>query len=719
MQGSNYIFALQDANFNFWKVKDDGSVTISSEPYFLDYAPDGWDELSIQIIRNKKYFGIDRTVTVPLSYVKDGAKIMKKILYQNGLFEPLYLVIASQRLDYTAGVGYGYWYKQIYRGKVDFSTFNHSGAKVTCSTLEEGLAKYLKSNEGTEYEFDMNVDAAVNVKMDGVVLRQKSTFVVVNGYENFNGQHIPNMILAQSESYQSFNAKTVDRMYFANNSNLFNSDNYFLSTENTTENTQITIDYNFGVTVSSALGVTPHCGSTLMVREFDLTGTATNAFPIVSYGDGASLYQHHQLSGSVTFTGVPDRRYFMIMVYTISGTIATGSSADGATTWMYDNGENDIIKVSYTYRFKHTFIKAFRGQYLFEKLIEKVTEGTYTAALSSMLHGVFKDVVFVCGNSIRGLESPVMKISFKNFFDFFDCIDSVGIVETQNKAILFERKPDLVDSANYIDLPSPNNGSIKIGVIKESLFNELQIGYPELKNEVGILNGNDEFNTKYIFSIGATDSPSVLNKISPIKASCYEIEGIRVITLQKDTTDNKEDNEIYALHISSTATAGVGDEPAQYYELNRILNVGATGLIEAESVFNLFLSPKRNIIRNGSEIHSRFYKADSKILAYKSSDRNSAVVSDGITEKSDISIGALDAPYGLPISIDADFPTPDDTLQLLDNNPLQVFRFPIDGKYYKGILIKGSIADSTKRTQQYSFQFLPQNDLTKLLEYEG
>jgi hypothetical protein len=717
MQGNNYIFALQDKANNFYQIDKDGNVTVNSTPYFLDFSPSGWDEIAIQIIRNKNYFGVDRSVSIPLAYVKDGCKILKHILYNFGIEESVYLIIGSQKLDYTAGVNYGFWYKQIYKGEIDFSTFNHFNERVTCATLEDGLAKYLKANEKTKYELPMNVAEAINVKMDGVVLRQKSTFVVTNGYQNFNKQHVPNLMLISSEAYQSFNATSTDRFQVIDNASLFNSNNHFLTTENTSENTEIKIDFNFGVTVTTSLSVIPNCGSKLIVREFNLLGVATNSFDIVSYGNGHSLYQNHKLSGSVTFTGVPDRKYFLIMVYTIGGVIAVGSSADGVTSWIYDNGPNDLITANYTYRFKSTYIKAFRPQYIFDKLINLVTEGKYVADISGYLNNKYKNIVFVCGNSIRGLSDAVMKISFDDFFQHFDSFDSVGIVD-YGKKIGFNERALLIDKDNFILLPEPVNGTLKISIAKDMLFNEYQTGYPPMDNDIGILNGNDEFNSKTVFSVGATKSPMSLDKVSKINASCYKIEGIRVTTMLKDTTDYKEDNNLFVIHIAENMVVGVGDIP-DHYLLDRTLNATATGLLEPNSVFNLFLSPKRNLIRNGGWIRSLFYKGDSKKLSFTSSDKNSDVACGGIIEKADVNISDLAEPFLSPIQFDAEFSVPDDTLEMLDLNPLQVFKFPVKGIYYKGILMKGSVADSNKKTQQYSLLSLPENDLTKLIEYYG
>jgi len=157
-----------------------GKIVLKNKPYLLEFSPEGWDGIAVQNILNRRYWGIDRSVSVPLSYVQDGAKILKHILLNKGIEESVYLVIAKQEIDYTPGVSYGYWYKQIYRGEVDFSTYDHSGVKVTCNTLEDGLPKYLKANENTTYELPMNVADAIFVKMDGIKLHESINYQIID-----------------------------------------------------------------------------------------------------------------------------------------------------------------------------------------------------------------------------------------------------------------------------------------------------------------------------------------------------------------------------------------------------------------------------------------------------------------------------------------------------------------------------------------------------------
>ena len=98
MQGKDYIFAIQDKDFNFYRLNGSGNVVKSSQPHFLAFAPSGWEGIAIQCIRNKTYWALDRSVTIPFDYVGDGAKIIKDVFYDLDLERGLFLSILSQQL---------------------------------------------------------------------------------------------------------------------------------------------------------------------------------------------------------------------------------------------------------------------------------------------------------------------------------------------------------------------------------------------------------------------------------------------------------------------------------------------------------------------------------------------------------------------------------------------------------------------------------------------
>lgn len=816
MQGHDYIFCLQDKNFNFWKVENN-VVSIDSRPYFLDYSPDGWDDISIQNIRNKKYWGIDRTVSVPLSCVKDGAKIIKYVVHTRGTEEPLFLVIGSQRLAFDSAVlgginftsgqallnttqlaagtitgnpgdvvnikitlttsnssdnvvgffgafqfnfnaptytntyqvmipsggsvpfnvfftqiigstgtafielvnssgnnsgGYGYWYKQILRTEIDLTSLIHAGVKVSCPVLESGLPKYLKANENTVYEIPMNVVDAIDVKMDGVKMLIGKDYLVSNGAgfgnENYRNHFVDIQTFGQGEVGFGNSFKNVIRSQFLGlNSDLPGNLNWFFLA---TTDTRLNLEWNFKVGATVAPGQTLVPGTTEIHFQVVRNNQYLTGSDIVVFS--GLLPSVGQIINGSGFIDLQQGDY----VYFRTFYTAIGSSGDGIIEYIYYDINDSYVKANAYYKHPASYIKAFRLQYLYNQLIKMVTESQFTAALSNHL-SLYNDRVITCGNAVRGLTDAKMKISLTDLWSFLDSHSSVGMMQ-KGQEVLLEEKQDLIDENNVIQLSSPVVRTFKQSFAKEYFYNELEIGYPELKNDVGILNGNNDFNTKFLFSLGTTKSPLKLDKVSKIKASPYEIEGVRIKTFEKETTDNKADNDLFVLHIEDNITpSGVGE--IAHYRLDRALNPTATGILESETIFNLELTPKRNILRNGAFLRSSIYKGDGKILAFKSADKNADLVCGGVTEKADVALSDLSGKFFEPVVLEGEFQAPDDIIQLLDTNPLQVFQFPIAGALYNGIMIRSSIAPATKKTQTFQFLSLPSNDLTKLIDYNG
>ena len=108
-------------------------------------APDGWDEQMVKWVRNKKYYGLFRSFTIPLKFVKDGAFKLRKDFYTYGLDAVATLTV--NRLDPINDV-----YYVAYSGTFDFSTFKDNETYVEINLVDGGLAKIIKDNEAVEYE---------------------------------------------------------------------------------------------------------------------------------------------------------------------------------------------------------------------------------------------------------------------------------------------------------------------------------------------------------------------------------------------------------------------------------------------------------------------------------------------------------------------------------------------------------------------------------------
>jgi hypothetical protein len=67
----------------------------------------------------------------------------------------------------------------------------------------------------------------------------------------------------------------------------------------------------------------------------------------------------------------------------------------------------------------------------------------------------------------------------------------------------------------------------------------------------------------------------------------------------------------------------------------------------------------------------------------------------------------------------ADTIVPFNLLELLDENPLQLFDFDFYGVNYKGIMEEATISPGTEKEQSYKLLSTATNDLKTLIDYYG
>lgn len=696
MQGKDFIYLLLDENNNSYYAYGDTVLTTASlKP--LEFTPNGWTKIQLQNQRNQTYFAIDRSFSVPLEYLKDGAQILKHIYYNFGVEAKVYMTICEQRLYFDA-THYGYYYTLLYRGEIDLANFKHDSAKVTVNIMEGGLVKLIKAYENTKYEIPVDVDDAVDIWVDGIELKQSSAYLLNNGSPvNNRDAHVVELTILNTEAIQSLGAVSSERTVVNSIPDIYNSKQFFLKTGASA--TSITVNYDFNITLSLQASVGAIFGTHyfFQIRGYDTGGNQILFSNIIDYnpGDPLLLYRKHHFTGSATYSIPPNTE-----VYILSRT----SQNEDFTNFVYDNDGD--FSISYTYTHHSTTIKALRPLYVFQQLISKISDGAYTPQ-STFLQTI-QDVVLTCGDAIRGIAGAKIKTSLRDFFTSYNSDFGIGMGMIGN-TLRIEEKAYWVQYTDVVDLGEVSK--MKVSPATDLLINNIKNGSPNQTYDD--VNGKQEFNTTQERSAPITRVAKDLNLVSVYRKDCYGFEFIRINLDGKTTTDDKGDNDVFMVHIED-APRGDG-----FYHLDRALNAGTTGLLTPTTVFNLYLTPARGIRRNGSYVRSLFYKLDAKYLKFQTTDKNSAVVCQGITENADIQISSLDAPLFSCNYLEFETKVPVNLFELLNANPLKAFAGTWAGFSFVGIPVKISMQPGDNASQTFQLLAGPAVDLTQLITIDG
>jgi len=114
----------------------------------LIYSPDGWDDTLVKYDRSLKYWGLLRSYSIQLRFVKDGALILRNAFYSFGYSAVATLTI--QRLNRVTMT-----YYTAYTALFDFATYKDDHDSVDIMLVEGGLSNFIKKNEGIKYDIEV------------------------------------------------------------------------------------------------------------------------------------------------------------------------------------------------------------------------------------------------------------------------------------------------------------------------------------------------------------------------------------------------------------------------------------------------------------------------------------------------------------------------------------------------------------------------------------
>lgn len=222
-------------------------------------------------------------------------------------------------------------------------------------------------------------------------------------------------------------------------------------------------------------------------------------------------------------------------------------------------------------------------------------EDEFETDLSGFLQGQL-NVIFTAG-------SPIFA-SFDELIKGFSDIDTLSYgFEVENGQTIVRVEPIEYFYDSDISLTLERVTGLKKSVIADKFITTFNIGYQNWtgQKDIGTLL---EINSDRQYYTGLTQIDKEENKLSEIVTGSYAIESTRRLSATSTTKDGQYDDKIFCISVLRN------DDPiGTNYISESNENVLASDNIEdIEGVYNLRLSPARNMIRWGKVLAASFYK---------------------------------------------------------------------------------------------------------------
>lgn len=514
--------------------EESGLISLESHKA-LRYAPEGWQDIEVKMPRNTKYLGLERNFTSSYKFVKDGAAIIRYLLFnqtQRGIASKLHLVVL--KWDTITGV-----YEPYFISEVDLSeAVDDPKTGVTCNLIQGGAVKSIKTNDTVIYEIPCNATNAnaVQVKFDrGVDLNDTLKYTVVpTDPIDANGTSILGITFISNEGdsigvlrgSQAYTHSGISSGFFKT------SANYLIA--------------------AGPSALTFHITGKVIVHFIneDTVGGDYHFDYIIADNDNETYHEielfsfteptQHEFDIDLTIILLPGQKFFIVSSFL---------DAPGNTDPDIYYEQTDIV-ITYVTAAPETTCYAERPFDLATDIVEQMTEGKYKFE-SQLLHDHWY-LLAIAGDSLRGIATATIKSSFADFFQSYGTILGAAIgVRQSDQCILFEKKEYFFDNGSeIIDLGEVEG--LEFSIAKEFLFNTVNVGYPDQNYQER--NGRNEFNSTQNYTLPQDRVVAALDLISKYRADPYGIEFIRFELFNKQTTDNVGDNNVFIVNVQESGS---------------------------------------------------------------------------------------------------------------------------------------------------------------------
>lgn len=594
-----------------------------NDAQLLRYAPDGWNNAGLQLVRNKKYKGVFRKITInQLTFIKDGKDFLQTVYEYFGISAQVILIV--QKLDKATFV-----YSDYFIGSIDFSTYRITDTGIDVQVLDNSLSEKVL-NRST-----IDVDITRNFTISGFQVNDiGSYFLTINEIDLIESAIYTKNTPDSIEDNSDFGVPmllSISNIDDAQSQDITDPTDKFLKDRTEPDPRQYTIrgdmrftvwnradvDEDFTLTMYLVYGVTPYIiwskrftglpidESESFEEQFERSFTLNN-------GDGAKIY-----------VDVQDAQGNIEMDFDQFNATVT---AEGETI-----NESEVI----AYPFYEAFLKicqiiADDEDVFYSSFFGRDDTPIIVYPGDGQLGHITKGLFLRGGQSVN----PTLPLSLEKLFTSLNALFNIGMeIDNTNGRVVIEEWDYFYEDTEVLDLSDRLiESDIDKEVFAEMYFNSINVGYNSF--EYSMQSGIEEPNTKSIFT-SIINIANSLELVSEYRGDTAGILELRIST-GSDGKSTQGDENIFI--IDSVRVGGGGFEARTDEDLD---------LPEYAGWYNLFWTPKRNLLRHGATIRASMWKDLSSYLRFQASDKNTKMVTqetgeDELREDADVLIDDLD-----------------------------------------------------------------------------
>ena len=569
-----------------------------------------WDDVEMSFKRGD-YDGVVRSFSTKFEFANGAYSLLLKEYLSNYLNSSATLVFYTRNNSWLLN--------EKFRCALDYSTFSYNDTTCEINAVDNSIASLIKAKKGTQYEYPVKeIKESQSLDYDRLLMNSDIKWSIPSDAEEPNVSHvmtaypnayytIPFYMLGQPEIATKDIVEVFDTAEnrFESTESLFGE---YLFKNISDRDLTIRIKVKFSVFITYQR---PGVSFPIYIR---LSSYNENSKELKIYYQSATIQTFN------TYTVDIDENLTISPGEMINFNIALAKSDPIYQNFPVNFKFNSLdtpLNISFSERGKSVKIDCISPKVLLNRLLRSITDkNNVTGEIATGVDERLDMAMIVPAESIRGLPNAKIYTSYTKFANWmsteFGFVPVIG-----DEKVTFVHRDTLFQDTEIKDLQD-STSDLEYNVNAGLVYSGVKVGYD--KQDYDSVNGRDEFRFINEYTTGITLTDNVLELVSPYRADAYGMEFLAE-KRGEDTTDSDSDNDIFFVGASLDG------------EKYKLVRDGYTisGVISPSTMFNAMYSQRLMI-----EANARYIGAFANALEFTSSDGNSDVTINGVSERSSI-----------------------------------------------------------------------------------